>query len=246
MKILFTLLLIGFTMCNSNYLPAQNFSGSFKGGQTGISSSAVLTVKDKQLTGTITINGKTGNVSGFVNDSLTTGTVYDIETQSNYAYSAKIATDELRFTITFPELNNQAVELIMQRDIAANSSGKATTATKNTGAKNPALVGLWRYTDMLSSGSGANYYSFSTDYFMEFNADGSFLSWTGSSAGSGYEGKAQSKANADKGEWYTEGKNLYLIDRLRNEKASVLFYADEEKMMLHNGGEQKKIYQRVE
>ena len=257
MKTLFTLLLIFFTMCNSNHLPAQNFSGSFKGGRTGITSSADLTVNNLQVSGNLVINGKSGRVSGTLNDSLISGNVYDLETQQNYAYSGKFTANELHFNIVFPELNNQVVELIMQRETALNSSGTQTdaseenkvvnkTVAKTKGAKNPMLVGLWRNTEMLSSGSGSNYYSFSTDYFMEFNADGTFLSWTGSSAGSGYEAQAQSKANADKGEWYTEGKNLYLIDPLRNQKASVLFYADAEKMMIHNGGEEKKIYQRVE
>ncbi len=256
MKSLGSFLLILFTMCNSNHLPAQTFSGSFKGEQNGITSNAVFAVENQQLTGTIIINGKSGRVSGVVADSLISGSIHDLETAQQYTYTGKMTSGLLHLTIVFPELNNQAVELIMEREAATATSHKAeVTATKpkiskaaqeNTRNKNPALVGLWRNTEVISSGSGNNYASFSTDYFLEFKADGSFLSWTGSSAGSGYEGKSAGKAAADKGNWYTEDKTLYLLDPARNEKTALLFYADAEKMMLHNGGERKKIYQRVE
>ena len=81
---------------------------------------------------------------------------------------------------------------------------------------------------------------------MEFKADGTVLSWTGRSAGSGYSSNGGSAANADKGEWYTEGKTLYLIDPATKQKASTQFFAEEGRMMLHNGGAEKKIFTRVQ
>ena len=38
--------------------------------------------------------------------------------------------------------------------------------SKPTREKNTALVGVWKYTEVLSSGSGDNYMSFSTEFFM--------------------------------------------------------------------------------
>lgn len=100
---------------------------------------------------------------------------------------------------------------------------------------------------MLSSGSGDNYSSFATDYFMEFKADGTVLSWTGKSAGGSgntfVEGVGSVKA--EKGEWYTEGKTLFLIDPITKQKVSTLFYAEQNRMMLHNGGSEKKIFERI-
>lgn len=246
MKNLLTLLLFAFTMCTSDHLPAQNFSGSFKGNQNGISSSAFFTVKNKQLTGTVVLNGKSGQITGTVNDSISTGTLYDTEVQKNYSYTGRLSGDELSFSMIFPELNNQVVEVTMQRETGATSATKNTASPKNIGAKNPALVGVWLHTEVLSSGSGSNYSSFSTEYFMEFKADGTVLSWTGRSAGSGYSSNGGSAANADKGEWYTEGKTLYLIDPATKQKASTQFFAEEGRMMLHNGGAEKKIFTRVQ
>lgn len=246
MKYLLILLLFGFTMCNNSQLPAQNFSGSFKGEQNGISSSAVLTVKNKQITGTVIVNGKSGQVTGTVSDSISSGTLYDSETQKNYTYTGKLSGDELRFSMVFPELDNQEIELIMQRESAGTSAKKNTASPKDNRTKNPALVGVWRYTEVLNSESGDNYASLSTDYFMDFKADGTVLSWTGRSAGSGLSSDGQSAVNADKGEWYTDGKTLYLTDAVTKEKGTTLFFAEENKMMLHDGGKEKKVFSRVQ
>ena len=77
MKYILILLLFGFTMCNSDILPGQDFSGSFIGNQNGISSAALLSVKNKELTGTIILNGKLARVTGTINDSLCVGTFYE-------------------------------------------------------------------------------------------------------------------------------------------------------------------------
>ena len=81
---------------------------------------------------------------------------------------------------------------------------------------------------------------------MEFKADGTVLSWTGRSAGLGLSYDEERAENADKGEWYTEGKNLYLMDPASKEKVSILFFAEENRMMLHNGGKEKKVLHRVQ
>lgn len=106
------------------------------------------------------------------------------------------------------------------------------------------MVGVWKHTEVLSSGSGGNYSSFSTEYFMEFKADGTVLYWTGRSAGSGYSANGQDAQMADKGEWYTEGKILYLVDPATKQKGSTQFYVEQNRMMLHNGGSEKKIFER--
>jgi hypothetical protein len=153
----------------------------------------------------------------------------------------------LHFYITFPELNNQAVELILKRDepfVGGKSSADAPGKTYKHDTK---LYGVWRYTEVISSGSGDNYASFSTDYFMEFKADGTAFSWTGKSAGGSgnisIDGKGSSAA--EKGQWYTEGKTLFLTDPVTKQKVSTLYFAEENRMMLHNGGNEKKIFQRI-
>jgi hypothetical protein len=226
---------------------AQNYQGTFSGMQTGITSSAELTVQDKQLMGRIIMNGKGADVKGIIKDSVSTGTVYDIELNKSYAYSSVIRQNELHFFITFPELNNQAIELILKRDDASAEKSSIADSRFKTYSKDAKLYGVWRYTEVISSGSGDNYASFATDYFMEFKADGTAFSWTGKSAGGSgnisIEGKAP--ASAEKGQWYTEGKTLFLIDPVTKQKVSILFFAEEKRMMLHNGGNEKKIFQRI-
>lgn len=226
---------------------AQNYAGNFTGVQAGVTSSAALTVQDQQLRGRIIMNGKGADVNGVIKDSISTGLVYDIELKKTYAYSSILRQNELHFFITFPELNNQAVELIFKRDEPyIGSKGIIDTLGKNY-TFDSKLYGVWRYTEVISSGSGDNYASFSTDYFMEFKADGTAFSWTGKSAGGSGNISIDGKGNstAEKGQWYTEGKTLFLIDPVTKQKVSILYFAEENRMMLHNGGNEKKIFQRI-
>ena len=123
---------------------------------------------------------------------------------------------------------------------------KVVTTANNKGTKAAALIGVWRYTETINSGSGDTYASFSTDYFMDFRADGTVYSWTGKSAGGmgnmSIEGNASAK---EKGGWYTKDKTLYLINPATGSESSVLFYAETNRIMLHNGGANKKVMTRV-
>jgi hypothetical protein len=226
----------------------QKYTGRFTGEQPGLSSSAELTVLNKKIKGKVFMNGKQANVDGTVKDSVSTGTLFDVEMSITYNYRSVLRGNELHFFITFPELNDQEVELVMNRENNAGTTKPATAKpTKTAGARDARLIGLWRHTEVLSSGSGDNYASFSTDYFMEFKADGTVLSWSGKSAGGSgnISIEGNSAAKAEKGEWYTEAKTLFLIDPVTKQKASVLFYAEQNRMMLHNGGAEKKIFERI-
>ncbi len=226
---------------------AQNYAGSFTGVQAGISSSAELKVQDQQLRGRIIMNGKGADVNGVIKDSISTGMVYDIELKKSYAYSSILRQNELHFFITFPELNNEAIELIFKRDEPFIGGKGSADALGKTNKYDTKLYGLWRYTEVISSGSGDNYASFSTDYFMEFKADGTAFSWTGKSGGGSGNISIEGKGNstAEKGQWYTEGKTLFLIDPVTKQKVSILYFAEENRMMLHNGGNEKKVFQRI-
>ena len=72
------------------------------------------------------------------------------------------------------------------------------------------MVGKWRFTEVISSGSGQFYSSFSTDYFLQFNANGSCTTWNGRSAGGSGNVSFESNdgTNIENANWYTEGKNV--------------------------------------
>jgi hypothetical protein len=239
----FFFLLILSTSC-MNETTAQKFSGSFAGNQTGIVSTATFTTEKDQLKGKVVMNGKTGTVTGVVTDTLCMGTIYDEEMHKNYSFSATINNSTLRFAITFPELNNQVIELVMQKEQTQQAKTKSTAGK---GDRNKAVVGLWRYTEVLSSGSGGNYMSFSTDYFMEFKEDGTALSWTGNSAG-GSSDVSISAAESDKTEksnWRTDTEKLYFIDPATGKEVHTFYYAEPSRMMLHDGKGTRKVLQRI-
>lgn len=232
-------------MCKSNQLVSQGFQGQFKGNNSEISSSAELSVESNNLFGTIFLNGKKGTINGTIEGNVCNGTIYDKEVSKTYSFTSSITNNDLHISIVFPELNNQIIDLVMQRE-ETNSILKTETKLINDAfSKNPNLVGIWRHTEILSSNSSGFYASFSTDYFMEFKSDGTVLSWVGKSAGSGYSVNSQDYSNADKGEWYTDGKTLYFVDPVTTQKASTLFIVEPERLMLHNDGSDKKIFERV-
>ncbi|RYD82351.1 MAG: hypothetical protein EOP53_03965 [Sphingobacteriales bacterium] len=218
---------------------AQSFNGNFEGTANGIAASAFLQVAGNTVTGNISINGRPGKVNASYQNNYCEGNLYDIQMQKNYSFNGAINRDTLLFRVTFPELNNQVVQLVMLRLKPVKIPAGAQLSN--------ALIGLWRYTETFSSGSGDNYASFSTDYFMEFKADGTVLSWTGKSAGSaGGQNIEGSASSAEKAHWFTEGKTLYLVDPVNSKKSSLLFYAEANRIMLHNGGKEKKIMIRVQ
>jgi hypothetical protein len=51
--------------------------------------------------------------------------------------------------------------------------------------------------------------------------------------------------NPDHGTWYTEGETLYLKDDASGQDATTLYSCDGSRLMLHNGGSEKKIFERV-
>lgn len=241
MKFYSLIFLFVFTMCKSSPTPKNDFEGYFKGQQTGIASTAELTVADNQLKGKIIMNGKTATVSGTINNKSASGFVNDTETGKQYVHTSFIKGDELRFSITFPELDNRIIELIMERQ--KTTAGNTAMANNTAHDRNPALVGVWKNTEVL--GGGSDGMSFSTEHFMELSEDGSARSWTGRSAGS--EAYADgNEAGADKGEWYTEGKTLYLRDAVTKQDATTFYSVDATKMLLHNGGSEKRIFVRIQ
>jgi len=243
-KIAAITLLIFSAMCYTTGT-AQGFNGSFSGNQPGITSSAILSVKEQVLSGSVIINGKNGKVNGSVHDSTATGTVYDIEMQKEYAFTASIQKGQLRFSIVFPELNNQAIELLLQKEtVSVNEPGKRSNDSL---PRHAAIPGLWRYTDIISSGYGDGYTSFSTDYFMEFKEDGTVLSWTGKSGGgsSTISITGDASVKKDKAIWHTEADKLFFTDTVTGEKLFSFFYAEPSKLLLHDGKGNKKLFQRV-
>lgn len=245
MKNILFLFLFSFSMCKSNQNAENAFEGSYKGNHAGISSVADLRVDGNRLRGEVTLNDKVATINGTIDGLSTTGTLKDEETGQLYNYTGSLDGDELRLTCTSDEDNSQAVELIMYRkEHSPSSSTDASDQGAKSGSsskeRNPDLVGVWKNTEMLGGGD----MSFSTEYFMELKEDGTMLSWTGRSAGSGMSMDSD-EANAGKGEWYTDDDKLYFIDPVTKDDGYTLYSVSKSGLLLHNGGSDKKIFQRV-
>lgn len=218
-----------------------SYNGRYAGDFSGMTITAELKTTGTKLSGKLVMNGQAADISGTIRDSSSQGTMLDLTTQMRYNYSSRLSGGQLTFSIVYPELNNQVVDLVLYREQAP-----AATAVKTAGKpRDKRLLGTWRYTEVLSSGYGGNYGSLSTDYFLEFRADGTVLSWTGSSAG-GTNGVLVEGGGSgtDRGEWYTQGKTLYLVDPATGQQATTQFMADANNLLLQNGSS-KKIYQRI-
>lgn len=191
------------------------------------------------VTGTFLMNGEQAKINGVVKNLVCTGKIVEDQTGKAYNFKAERRGDLLDFSFTIPEQNNQLVNLVL------NKVNKPVTNTANTN-KHSMLIGTWRNTEVLSSGSGEFYTSFATDYFVQLDANGMAAIWTGKSAGgaNGITIESAKPGSVQKMEWYTVGKILYLVNPATKQKAPVNFYAESNRMMLTSGST-KKVYQRV-
>lgn len=221
------------------------YTGNFSGEQPGISSAASLTAKGKKLSGKILLNGKSGVISGTITDDKAEGHIDDQETGLQYAFTASISGDELQLSIVFPELGNMAVDLLLNRSEEEISVVKDQPVTG--GSQDQQLVGTWRFTEVLGGGYGSNYGSMATDYFMRLHADGTAESWTGQSAGGAWDSVFSSTGGNEivTQRWHTSGKTLVFTDPVNGRQQAVIYYADENRIMLDDGGSQKKIFERT-
>lgn len=237
MKYSLLIILIICSMCTNKNPPGEEFVGNFKGTNNGITATANLAVSDGRLQGTLLMDGQSADVNGSIDGSTTRGTLHDEATGKDYDYTGRIAGDELSISIIFPELNDQEVKLIMQRE---GGSAVKEKAGKKSGELNPDLVGTWKHTEILGGGGGE---SMTNEFLMEFREDGTCSSWPGRSVGFGsYQDEDKSKAS--EGKWYTEGNLLHLIDPATGEDASTNYSVNESGLLMSNGGS-KKIWQRV-
>ena len=244
----------------------SNFVGNFSGTHNEKEIFVTLTAipRTNKLTGILTMDGREATISATENtDKNCTGKITENDTGKTYNITAEIVNKKLHFNITFPEYNNQILALVLDRSTLTTNQGDSPitfdtsgdgiiSSTPSNGSstkpinRDRALVGKWRFTEVISSGSGQIYSSFSTDYFMQLNANGECRTWTGSSAGASgnvsYDGSASS--NIETAQWRTFGKNIVFINPTNNNEMSIPYYAEENRMMLK--GNIKRVYQRIE
>ncbi|MBK8442589.1 MAG: hypothetical protein IPL35_03855 [Sphingobacteriales bacterium] len=233
-------------------LQAVNFSGTFTLNQNGVVITLSGEQKDSDYKGTLVSGQDYATVTGVVgDDEMMSGVVAEGDGSASYLFSAVLHGETLIFSMY---LGLVPVELSLQRSTAAATSvppaaSNVTLPNNNTAPPNKTaaniddnrLVGLWRYTDVMSSGGFGDYMSWATDYFLLLNADGTFEYTQGSSAGGGSYGAYEAGGSViAKGTWSSADKNLMLYYDGQTEQIP---YSCDGNNMMHKTN--KRIWERV-
>ncbi|MGV8994690.1 MAG: hypothetical protein ACOH1O_11345 [Flavobacterium sp.] len=257
MKVVLVLMLIA--SCNS--APSQNpttsniFAGKFQGMYDNSMATVTIKTEDQVISGIFTLDNQSFLLNGKSDGRTFIGEIVDEQSGNFHKVVAKIREGILLLQITFPEHNYQVLELALNRtnEFAAIRNPEGSHAINNNyepkrRSGDNALIGIWRYTEVLSSGSGEFYASFSTDYFMRINSDGTAVSWIGQSAGGSESISIEGSYGSDIKEfgWYTRGNQFYIVDPSHEEAdKSITYYAESNRILLSNG-DNKRLFQRVE
>lgn len=233
------------------------FTGNYIASYENASISAEMIENNTVVKGFFYMDGVQNEIIAISNKNNLTGKIKDKSKSIYYDFTALLKGNVLTFSITFPELDNKIIELVLTKQESTTTSNLYTTKntpissskpskTINSKTKDSRLIGTWRYTEVLNSGGyGGDYASLATDYYIQFKPNGECLSWSGSSAGgtsnATYYSSGTSTVTTEG--WYTEGKNIVFYDLNTNEEISIPFLADENRFLLR--GSSTKIYERV-
>lgn len=240
----------------------SKFSGNFSGihNQKEIFITLIPETTSEKINGVLFLDGKKAKISAIEKNGICIGKIIEDDTKKQYAIVMKFAGKKLNCSITFPEFNNHILSFDLSKSnltfdgndnpisiengstvISGNSSNSYSNQKRN-----PDVIGKWRFTEVLSSGSGEFYASFSTDYFIKINADGTAVTWTGRSAGGtntvtiegGYG------TNVTQVRWYTNGKEFHFVDPQTNQEEVVNYYVEPSRMMFSSGNN-KRVFERI-
>jgi len=245
------------------------FTGNYIASYANAAISAELTENNTTVKGFLYMDGVQNELVAVSNKNTIAGKIKDKTKNLYYNFTANLKDNVLHFSITFPELNNQVVELLLTKQgytssgennlTITNGDSNITTTTQeeevltskpsaqiNSRAKDSRLIGTWRHTEVLSSSGYGDYASMATDYFIQFKANGECLSWTGSTAGGSNSATIEGNGNGEvtiEG-WYTEDKTVIYYDLNTKEiTGSRPFIADETRILFKGGS--NTIYERI-
>lgn len=235
------------------------FTGKYIASYENASIWAEMTDTQNVVKGLFYMDGVPNEIIAISDRNTMKGKLKDKSKNGYYDFTALLNGKELQFSITFPELDNKIITLLLTKEVLTITNGNAAitttenaaisntkpTAAINGKTKDRRLIGTWRHTEVMNSGYGDNYGSLATDYFIKFQPNGECLSWTGSSAGGTNNATYDSSGNSNvtKEGWYTEGKNVIFYNLNTLEEVSIPFLADETRFLLKGGS--TKIYERV-
>ena len=140
---------------------------------------------------------------------------------------------------------------ISQEGLKSNEHKKETNSTNkkaNQMNRDQRMIGTWRHTEVISSGSGEFSASMTTDDFMEFKANGSVTTWVGNATAGNADMTFESKedGNVQKGLWNTNDSHTQVIftDPVSKQEATTNYFLEDSHLMFSNGNA-KKVYEKI-
>ncbi len=222
---------------------ASKFSGKFLGVLNGNELIVLLVSENNsnKIKGELWMNNERATIAAVETNAIVKGTITEDNSNKTYNIKLEYVSEKLHLSITFPEYGNQTVTIELDK----NDTSDVTSKPISNKTRNNNLVGTWRYTEVLSSGSGEYYASFSTDYFIQFKANGECITWTGKSAGGSNDVSIESNnaTNVEQVEWHTNNNIIFFVNPSTQKEVSIPFYAEENRMMLK--GNVNRVYQRI-
>jgi hypothetical protein len=243
---------------------SSKFSGNFSGvhNEKEIYVTLNSSNSSNRITGILNLDGEQAKIHAIEKNGICLGKITENNSDKTYAITMKFIDKKIHFSISFPEYNNKVLALILDRntlitngdgnEISINMDGENVMNSDGSGSsskklnRDRGLIGKWRFTEVISSGSGQFYSSFSTDYFVQFDVNGDCFSWIGKSAGGSGDINfdTNDSSNVDKEQWHTVNKNVVFVNRNTNEEIAIPYFAEENRMILK--GPINRVYQRVE
>jgi hypothetical protein len=221
----------------------SEFSGKFLGVLNGseIIVSLIPERNSNKIHGEFSINNELASITAVESDGVVKGSISEDVSKKTYEIKMEFKVEKLHLSMTFPEYDNQTVTIILEKEISSD------IIRKNNSNKpiNQDLVGTWRYTEVLSSGSGEYYASFSTDYFIQFKANGECITWTGQSAGGDANTIIESSnaTNIEHAKWYIKNNTIVFVNITTQKEVSLPYYCEQNRMMLK--GSVNRVYQKI-
>lgn len=235
-----------FLLLSSFSLTAQSVSPwtkTYTGTLLGLPAELSGTVENDFWTADINIRGYILQLKGRISGNESSGNMIDNATGTSTPYKATYAFNAITISIRdINPLTNQEEDMQFSFTEKVESENTGTWSTNTADNIDRAVVGKWRYTEAYVSGE----FSFATDYFMQFDPNGTAYISEGRSAGGGPNSSIDSGAgDVHTGTWKTEGGILYLNDGTSGWVGYAKYIAEPLRMMLTFGDGKKQVWEKI-
>lgn len=227
---------------------AQPFSGTYSGSISGTPATLTLHQEGSSLRGTVDAGGYGYVLTGVLANGTASGTLSDPQTGGTMPCEVTMQGSTLTLTILAPNAQGQVQRMPLTFSRGGEPQGRApaqpsqSQASEPLGERDPALIGLWSYSDTYMSGE----FSATTRLSLQINPDGTYLYGDGdvTMGGSDYSGRS-SGGDVTRGEWRTQGDILYARDPSSPQwSPHARYYVEGNRMLFTFGDGSRQVWYR--